>query len=103
MRYYRYDLDQIAVVLDLTARALSLSLHSLRSLSFPPAHFLILSYPLSSVLSSLAGRLKISTGLKVPARPNARSNESMKNNTCPDPAAKIVNASRIHSVYMYII
>jgi hypothetical protein len=34
----------------------------------------------------------------VPARSNARSNESMKNNTCPAPAAMIVNAPRICSV-----
>lgn len=40
MRYYRYDLDQIAVVLDLTARALSLSL----SILFVRSPFLPLAF-----------------------------------------------------------
>jgi len=54
MRYYRYDLDQIAAVLDLTARALSI-LFVRFFLSFSLPRFPILSRPLSFVLSSQAG------------------------------------------------
>lgn len=68
MRYYRYDLDQIAAVLDLTAHALSI-LFILALLPLP--RFLILSFVRS--VFSLAAKLKIGTGLKVPARPHTRA------------------------------
>lgn len=65
------SLDQIAAVLDLTARWL----HSLRPF---PSSFTPLSFSLGSpshlsrsFLHLLAGRLKIGTGLKVPARQRA--------------------------------
>lgn len=95
MRYYRHDLDQIAAVLDLTAHALSILF-----IRAPSSPFLSLAFSSSLALfrSSLAAGLKIGAGLKVPVWPCARSNESMKNNTCPGPVAKIVNAPRIYSV-----
>lgn len=83
MRYYRRDLDQIS----------------------PPSLFPVspscpVGRPVTPLALSAEAGLKIGGELKAVVRTRgdrlggSGSNESMKNNTCPGPAAKIVNAPR---------